>query len=329
MKNYLFISDLHIIESEIEEVNSIFDELSILIDKYNITHIFNCGDSFDKVYPTIPELKCFANWIKKINKPIVIISANSHESVSQTLSILDLFGILKDTANIVKEYHDENKLYCGHFIMNQSSKNFGGTVDSKTLKQYRYVILGHGHNHEMSKENWCQLGSIRYVDFGEDPKIKKVVGVCLDYESDRPKWLWIPLNSCYPMVNLNLGKNIDLDPSKMTLNSKSSISQAQDSLKTGHFEALSDLSAYLDKLDPKTKVRVIFKDYGLWREFLPLSETYKNKFFKFVEKKDFLISANSEISHSKETSSLKDSLIKFLESNKVPTEIKNILLGEL
>jgi hypothetical protein len=87
--------------------------------------------------------------------------------------------------------------------------------------------------------------------------------------------------------------------------------------------------AYLDQTDPKTKVRVIFKDYGLWREFLPLSETYKNKFFKFMEKKDFLISANREILQSKETESLQNSLIKWMETNKVPEEIKKILMEEI
>jgi len=107
---------------------------------------------------------------------------------------------------VVKEYHDEHKLFVGHFIMNQSSKNFGGTVDSKTLKQYRYVILGHGHNHEMSRDNWCQLGSIRYVDFGEDPKIPKKVGICLGYETNYPKWKFINLNSPYPMKNIIIGE---------------------------------------------------------------------------------------------------------------------------
>jgi len=229
---------------------------------------------------------------------------------------------------VVKEYHDENKLYVGHFIMNQSSKNFGGTVDSKTLKQYRYVILGHGHNYEMSRDNWCQLGSIRYVDFGEDPKIKKVVGVCLDYETDRPKWLWIPINSCYPMVNLILQQNLDLEGSKDTSNSKSSISQAQSASKTRQKQVLSDLLAELDNLPAKTKVRIIFKDYGLWREFLPLSETYKNKFFKFVEKKDFIMSSNLVVA-KQENITLKESLLKFLETNKIPEEIKKILLNEL
>jgi len=312
----------------LEEINAIFDELLIIKDRYCINKLIIPGDSFDKVSPTSKELDCLSTFLKKINLPTTLLAANSHESTTQTESVINHFGILADTINVVKEYHDENKLFVGHFIMNQSSKNFGGTVDSKTLKQYRYVILGHGHNYEMSKDNWCQLGSIRYIDFGEDPKIKKVVGVCLDYETDRPKWLWIPINSCYPMVNLILQQNLDLEGSKDTSNPKLSISQAQDSLKTGHFEALSDLVAYLDQLDPKTKVRVIFQDYGLWREFLPLSETYKNKFFKFVEKKDFIMSSNLVIA-KQENITLKDSLIKFLETNKIPEEIKKILLGEL
>jgi len=235
---------------------------------------------------------------------------------------------LADTINVVKEYHDENKLYVGHFIMNQSSKNFGGTVDSKTLKQYRYVILGHGHNHEMSKENWCQLGSIRYVDFGEDPKIPKVVAVCQGYETDRPKWLWIPLKTPYPMINIELGQNDKIDPTQDPKNVKSSISQAQSTPNLRQFNSIMAITPYLDQLDPKTKVRVIFKDYGLWREFLPLSETYKNKFFKFVEKKDFIMSSNLVIA-KQENITLKESLLKFIETNKVPIEIKNILLEEL
>jgi len=327
--NILFASDFHIVESDLEEINAIFDELLIIKDKYCVNKLIIPGDSFDKVSPTSKELDCLSTFLKKINLPTTLLAANSHESTTQTESVINHFGILADTINVVKEYHDENKLFVGHFIMNQSSKNFGGTVDSKTLKQYRYVILGHGHNYEMSKENWCQLGSIRYVDFGEDPKIPKVVGICLDYESSNPRWLWIPLNSCYPMVNLNLGKNLDLDPSKTTLNPKSSILQAQSTPNLRQFNEISAIMAYLDQLDPKTKVRIIHKDYNLWRSLLPYSETYKQKFSKFIEKKDFLISANREILQSTETSSLKDSLIKFLETNKVPEEIKKVLLEEL
>jgi DNA repair exonuclease SbcCD nuclease subunit len=228
---------------------------------------------------------------------------------------------------VVKEYHDENKLFVGHFIVTQS-KNYEGTVDAKTLKQYRYVILGHGHNHEMSRDNWCQLGSIRYVDFGEDQNIKKVVAVCQNYESSNPRWIWIPLKTPYPMINIELGQNDKIDPTQMASNPKSSICQAQDSLKTRQFKALSEVLTYLDQLDPKTKVRIIFSDYSLWREFLPLSETYKNKFFKFVEKKDFIMSSNLVISKT-ENITLKESLLKFLETNKVPEEIKKILLEEI
>ena len=95
------------------------------------------------------------------------------------------------------------------------------------------------------------------------------------------------------------------------------------------FNDVQSVLGYLDQLAPKTKVRIIHKNYGLWREFLPLSETYKKKFSKWVEKKDFLISANREILQSKETESLQNSLIKWMETNNVPEEIKKILLEEL
>ncbi len=131
------------------------------------------------------------------------------------------------------------------------------------------------------------------------------------------------------MNDRELHQNSDLKGSNATSQGKFVAPRGSDKANSPVFNDIQSILGYLDKLDPKTKVRVIFKDYGLWREFLPLSETYKNKFFKFVEKKDFLISANIQKPQSKETSSLKDSLIKFLDSNKVNEEIKQVLLGEL
>ena len=131
------------------------------------------------------------------------------------------------------------------------------------------------------------------------------------------------------MSNNELHQTPNLGGSKDTPKGKIIVPGSSDKANSPSFSVLSDLVAYLDQLDPKTKVRVIFKDYNLWREFLPLSETYKQKFSKFIEKKDFLISTNIQKPLSKETSSLKDSLIKFLETNKVPEEIKKILLEEL
>ena len=326
--NILFATDFHIIESDLPEINAIFDELLIIKDKYCVNKLIIPGDSFDKISPTSKELDCLSSFLKKMDIPTVLLAANSHESTSQTESVINHFGILQDTINVVKEYHDNNKLFVGHFIVNSSSRNFGGTVDLKSLSQYKYVVLGHGHNPEMISPNICQLGSIRYIDFGEDPKLSKIVAICTNYETNHPKWLWIPINSLYPMINIELGQNDKIDPTQMASNSKSSISQAQSTSNSRQFSSIMAITPYLDQLDPKTKVRVIFQDYGLWREFLPLSETYKNKFFKFVEKKDFIMSSNLVVA-KQENITLKESLLKFLETNKIPEEIKKILLNEL
>jgi DNA repair exonuclease SbcCD nuclease subunit len=325
--NILFASDLHIIESELTEINTIFDELLIIKDKYCVNKLILAGDSFDKVNPTSKELDCLSTFLKKINLSTIVLAANSHESTSQTESVVNHFGILKDNIKVVKEYIDDNKLYVGHFIVSQSSKNFGATVDATTLKQYRYVILGHGHTHEMSNSNWCQLGSIRYVDFGEDPKIAKMIAVCSDYEAPKPKWKFIALNSPYPMINLELQKNVILEGSNDVSEQEKVVPRAPDKSKSSIFDSISSISAFLDQLDPKTKVRIVFKDYNLWRSFLPISETYKTKFFKFVEKKDFIIANIQNV--TKENKSLKDSLIKFLDTNKIEESIKKILLEEI
>ena len=145
----------------------------IIKDRYCINKLIIPGDSFDKVSPTSKELDCLSTFLKKINLPTTLLAANSHESTTQTESVINHFGILADTINVVKEYHDENKLFVGHFIMNQSTKNYGGTVYFKTLKQYRYVILGHGHNHEICKDNWCQLEVLGILILEKTQKLKK------------------------------------------------------------------------------------------------------------------------------------------------------------
>jgi len=334
--NLMFCSDFHIIESDLEEINSIFDELLIIKDKYCINKLVIAGDSFDKIIPTSKELDCLSTFLKKINLPTVLLAANSHESTTNSESIINHFGILKDTINVVKEYHDGNKLFVGHFIVNQSSKNYGGTIDSQTLKQYRYVILGHGHNHEIiNNSSVCQLGSIRYVDFKDDLDIPKKVGVCLGYETDRPEWRFIDLNSPIPMISFNLDKEILLLPQNSQNQVIANDLSAENMPKTSQNKAnspsnlvLSDLLTKLDQLPAKTKVRIVFKDYENYRNFLPYYQKYQDKFVLFREKKEFIILNNLVVVKS-ENITLKESLINWLGKNKVDEKIKEVLLNEL
>jgi hypothetical protein len=85
----------------------------------------------------------------------------------------------------------------------------------------------------------------------------------------------------------------------------------------------------LDKLDPKTKVRVIFHDFESYTQFINKYDFYKNKFVLFKDKKDFLISVNNQKCILTEMKSLKENMENYLGITKVNDIIKGILLEEL
>ena len=203
----MFAGDFHIRENDLEEICKIFEELLSLISKAQISKVFITGDSFDKITPTSLELDCLSNFLSAIKCPVVLIAANSHESTTQEQSIINHFGILKDNITVCKEYIENNTLFVGHFGITQSALSRGGTVDKKELSSYRNVILGHFHNYELIQPNICQLGSVRYIDFGEDTSIVKRVAICYDVESKKPQWKFPAIKSCYPMINCILDGN--------------------------------------------------------------------------------------------------------------------------
>jgi len=328
--NILAFSDVHIIEKDLPEIEAVFGELLILKDKYCINKIIMAGDTFDKVNPTPKELDCFANFVRRANVPIILITAKSHESISVGENVLTHFGILKSNMSVSSEYIDESKLFVGHFIVKQSSKNFGGTVDKMELKKYEHVLLGHGHNFEIVKPNVCQMGSIRFIDFGEDPKVSKKVVLCENYKEEGERWHFLQLNSPYPMINIQLGKKAEIEANTETDSPIKAPQKPDLEGFEGEFEDISSLCAYLDKLEPKTKVRIIFNSYDLWREFLPYYDTYKSKFVVFRDRKDFLTQSKIEVaSGKKENKSLKESLTKYMKENKVNKQIQKILLEEI
>jgi len=315
--NILFVGDFHIKESELKEINNIFDEILILKDKHNINRLYITGDTFDKINPTPNEIDCFAKFIQKINIPIILISAQSHESISETESILNHFGILKNTILVTKEYQDKDHLFMGHFTLKESKINYGTTKSKKEFSKYKYVILGHQHSFELINPNICHLGSIRYVDFAEVDDTKKVVLLIENYKEDKEKCHFLELKSPYPMVDLHFIKKM---PQTSQKQAKSGILKA----------SVNEFKAKLDKLDLKTKVRIIFNNFEEWKEFLPYYHKYKEKFFVFKDKKDFIISLDKHTEIAKQkTGNLKESLKKYLEENKIEKDIAQILLNEI
>ena len=130
-------------------------------------------------------------------------------------------------------------------------------------------------------------------------------------------------------LSQNIRKKFILDLHNETLNPKSAISQAQSTSNSRQNKALSNLLGKLDQLSPNTKVRIIFKDFHNYSNFLSYYQKYKNKFVLFKDKKEFLISDNSQKQGLNESVSFKKSLSDYLNKTKVDNAIKRILLEEI
>lgn len=325
--NYLIFSDLHITQDSLEECKAILEEINMLIIKHNVDTVINLGDTFDNLKPTSKELDLFATFIKQLNKKIIILAADSHESETHSISIINHFGILNEMVQIVKEFKDGNHLYCGHFILSESDKNYDARLSKNDFKGYTYVFLGHQHNYQLIKPNICHIGSTRFVDFSEAQNKTKIVCLITDYNEEKEQVQFLKLKSPIPMEEIELSKNeqfkgVSTDDSTKN---RGSISQ----LKGKNTLNLSQCLGYLDKLNPKTKVKIKIKDFDSYKMFLSLEYKYKQKFVKFIRENDFeLISENTSKSVKTEIS-LKSSFEQFAQEYQIDNEIKNILLKEL
>lgn len=334
MKNILIAGDLHIDLQSLEECSLILNEQKELIKKYKVDTYISTGDNFEFAKPTSKELNLFSSFLKEIKIPSIIIAAQSHESTTPEDTVLTHFGILSNTITVVKEYYDENKLFVGHFIVSESRLNkFGATISKNQLKKFRHVVLGHGHHFELIKPNVCQLGSSRWVDFGEAQDKQKVALLIENYNSDNPMCSFIALKSPYPMIDIELEQKVDQniknDPIKDPMEAEKVVpTSSQRANRPLKMTDVGSLCSYLDNLPEKTKVRIIFQDYENWVFFLPFYQKYKDKFVIFRDKKDFIMN-NNLVASKQNNLSLKESLIKWMEQNKIEEKIKSILLEEI
>jgi DNA repair exonuclease SbcCD nuclease subunit len=289
----LIFSDLHITQSSLKECVLILEEIGMLANKYNVDTLINLGDTFDSLKPTSTELDVFATFIRRLNKKLIIIAADSHESETQTISIINHFGILNEMVTVVKEYKDSTHLYCGHFVLTDSNKNYGAKLSKENLKNYAYVFLGHQHSYQVIKPNICHLGSCRWINFDEAKDKHKVVALITDYNGEKEEVHFLGLKNPIPMIELELGQNnqktLILDPQNKTPDLKSSISEGGSASNSRQNQTISDLITKLDKTDPNTKIKVKILDFESFRQFLPLCSKYSTKFATFKYETDFTV----------------------------------------
>ena len=309
--NLLIFSDLHIKKNELIECALVLDEIIMLVNKYKVDSVYDLGDTFDTLKPESECLDLFSHFIKKLNKPLTILAANSHESSTPEESVINHFGILHHNVKVVKEYVDGEYMYLGHFTLTESSINFGATKKAEEFNKYKYVLLGHQHSLQAIGKNIMHLGACRYIDFAESQDKAKVVLLIENYKEKTEKTHILGLRTNYPM------QDIYLDPKGEKVPLRASLAKSEE-----------EFGSILDNTDTKTKVRVIFKDFDTYSKVINSLSTYKNKFILFTERKDFIMNSNLVLT-KKEDISLKESLIKYLEDNKVSADIKNILLGEI
>ena len=332
--NLLIFGDLHITQNSLSECRLILNELLDLCKKYSISKIINLGDTFDALRPSSQELDLFAEFIKDLNRPITIIAANSHESENEQISILNHYGILSDNVTVVKEYIDGDHMYCGHFALLESNKSFGSKLSKEDLKDYLYVFLGHIHSQQMIKPNIVHLGSCRYVNFDEAKDKAKIVALITDYNGDKETVHFLKLKSPIPMLELHLGikyrENAILDTQDETLEAQSPKTAPINPSNLRQNQAITDLISKLDKTDPNTKVKVKIMDFDSFRQFLPLSHIYINKFDTFKYETHFEVISDKQIVRAKnQTDTFLESFKKWLDNQQINIIIKDILLEEI
>jgi DNA repair exonuclease SbcCD nuclease subunit len=315
----------------------------MLANKYNVDTLINLGDTFDNLKPTSSELDIFATFIRRLNKKIIIIAADSHESETQTISIINHFGILNEMVTVVKEFKDGNHLYCGHFSIKESSNNYDAKLSKVAFKDYLYVFLGHIHSYELIKPNIVHLGSSRYINFDEAKDKHKIITLITDYGTEAEKVHFMKLKSPIPMIELELSKNYlknthkealqDTIPDQIgdrgtdTKEPKSKQIACTNPINSHSFEVVCQL---LDKTDPKTKVKVKILDFESFRQFLPLVNKYTSKFEVFKYETNFeVISVNNQKCIDTETKSFKESFINWLKNQKIDPKITEILQKEV
>jgi DNA repair exonuclease SbcCD nuclease subunit len=344
-RNLLFFTDPHVESSSLEECKLIFDEIIRLCKQYNVTEIFGCGDTFDVIKPNAKELDLVSNFFKELNLPITIIAAQSHESTNAEETVLNHFGILNNQIKIITEYKEDKRLFVGHFIVKESKlAQFGATVSIQELKDFAFVVLGHSHHYEMVTPKIVQLGSCRWINFDEAKDKAKIILLAENFDSPTPKFSFLALKSPYPMVDIVLEKKLQNNPKEALqdtkINKTEGMGKGSNKTKTTkiapinqvnltEIDPISQIIAKLDSLTPKTKVRIIFRDYGLWRDFLPFYTTYEKKFIVFRQKKDFLTQAINLETKNVNKLKMKEALIKWMEQNKIENKIKTILLEEI
>jgi DNA repair exonuclease SbcCD nuclease subunit len=306
------------------------DEILSLSEEYKIDAIINLGDTFDSLKPSSLELDLFSSFIKKWDKPIINIIAQSHESESSEVSILNHFALLNDNIKVIKQYEDKGYFY-GHFYTKEVNP-FGTTKTKEDLKKYFKSFLGHWHGRFLIKSPYIYFpGSCRWVSFSEIEDLQKGVIIIMDYQGVNERIEWVALKSPIPMKLLELQEKSGKIAEKSVIKDTKDDNKPKTTSTTTPKKSLSfgEGVKWLDSIPPKTKVKVKIMDFNSYKQFLLVEQKYKDKFHKFVRENNFEIMSQVSSSKKKDSENLEQSFDRFAKEKMVDEEIQGIIKKEI
>ena len=252
--NILGFADPHIEESNIKELDVVFQEIYSHICPDDV--IVCLGDYLDKKRSSAREIEFALDWIVKFssNNKVYMLIGNHPYIDSNTSSIKYLKHYCEISEDLVLE-----DVYFAHKMTKHSEMFFGLDIPSKQkwvvdnedeLNKYRYVILGHQHSFQKLSNNSYHIGSIVYTDFSEAGHKGKYIFKIIEGQFDKIGLKIIPLKTVIPMKDINDWEELERTP-KMT------------------------------------KVRYIFNSFNQLKDEIDFVNKFRDKFVTFKIKIDF------------------------------------------
>jgi DNA repair exonuclease SbcCD nuclease subunit len=251
---YLIIGDIHLEDSAIEEVKSIFAELHN--QKKVADSVVIMGDFYDKKKLSPSEIEVGTEIIAQLAETYdkVYLVRGNHDIIHDDLSTIDYLRHLGRNTSEGKNIYIANEfvldnIFFGHFFTDKSTGY--GAKEGKPLNpwviQYEYVILGHQHDFQQIHANAYHIGSIRYTSFGETATIPKRYGVI---DTTLKQIFFYEFKSTVPITDVY---------------------------------SVADLK----RIPKRFKVRIVFKDFTQFKREVNMLHPYKDRFVEFKIKLDF------------------------------------------